>query len=737
LKKFHLSRSRLARWCAESVLDPGLSPPLIRLSCCLLVALTLVSLPASRLLAQVPPPTSSFPTEISKEEEDRAREALSEMSYTDVYQLLLTRGLSEESATELLRGYDPDATFSTRDVNDILRRVRPEDLTTRRDKDERAAEVEAPAVVSQALGTTREPVPFGYDVFKQAPTSFEPDQDLAVGPDYRLGPNDEVRISIWGSVQQEFFGVVDREGNIALPEVGVVPAAGMTLGEFEARLDSEMKRVFSGFKMGVSLRRLRRVQIIVAGEVVRPGAYYLSPVSTAFNALYFAGGPTPMGTLRRVRIIRAGQIVAEVDLYPNLMGGASDNQVRLLSGDTVFILPQGPTATIRGEVNRPAIFELRGGETVADLVRMGSGFTSIVFAARATLDRVSPATGPMSLELDLTGLLQADTTIVAGDPASLPLQDGDNLTLYSIYHVDPRQFVEIQGMVQYPGIYPLFPETRVSDLIFRAGGLLDSAYPLRAELSRLAHLTGESGAAALTDSVSRVTYIDLGQALANPDSAGNVRLAKGDKIYIRKIPGWKSQETVKIAGQVVYPGIYPLLVREERLSHFIERAGGITPQAFLKGASLFREKQGRVIINFERALKKKGDREDIVLVDGDSIHVPSYPPTILVDGEVSQPGALIYQPGMTADYYVERTGGVTEEGDRGNTRIYRVDGIVQKAFKSLARDPKVEPGSRIVVATKPKGKGVNWGNVVRDTVTIVASLVTTVYLITEIDNNNP
>jgi len=683
--------------------------------------------------AQTSPP-GAFPPEADRSTEDRAREAISEMSYTDVYQLLLTRGLSEEAATELLRGYDPDATFSTRDVNDILRRVRPEDLTTRRDKDERAAEVEAPAVVSQALGGVREPAPFGYDVFQNAPESFEPDQDLAVGPDYRLGPGDEIRIALWGSVQQEFFGIVDREGNVALPEVGVVPAAGMSLEDFETRLNSEMKRIFSGFQMGVSLRRLRRIQIIVAGDVVRPGAYYLSPVSTAFNALYFAGGPTPEGTLRRVRIVRDGQILVEVDLYPYLLGGDGAGQVRLLSGDTVFILPQGPTATVRGEINRPAIFELRGGETVADLIRMGAGFTPIVYAERASLDRVSPATGPMSLELDLTGLLQSDSTVVSGDPASLPLQDGDSLTLYSIYHVEPRQFVEIQGMVQYPGIYPLFPETRVADLIFRAGGLLDSAYPLRAELSRLARPIGASGSFGVTDSVSRVTYIDLGVALSSPDLSENVRLAKGDKIYIRKIPGWKSQETVKIAGEVVYPGIYPLLVREERLSHFIERAGGRTRESFLKGASLFRKDQGRVIINFERALKKKGDREDIVLVDGDSIHVPPYPPTILVAGQVSQPGALIFQPGKTADYYVDRTGGVTEDGDRSNTRIIRVDGIVQKAFKTLGKDPKVEPGSQIVVSRKPDGKGVNWGNVVKDTVTIVASLVTTVFLITQINN---
>jgi protein involved in polysaccharide export with SLBB domain len=694
----------------------------------ILFALGLTSAVASRPAAAQSPSPDPYP---STSDPLNKSDTVRQLSYDDVYRLLLSRGLSEEAATELLRDYDPDKTFTMGEVNDILRRVRPEDLSTRRAKEDRPAETEAPAVVPQTLGTSREPVPFGYEVFRNAPSTFEPDQDLAVGNDYRLGPGDELRISLWGSIQQEFFAVVDREGNVTIPEAGVLPAAGMTLQGFEERLGTEFKRVFSGFKLGVSLRRLRRIQVIVAGEVLRPGAYFLSPVSTAFNALYFAGGPTAQGTLRRVRVVRDGRILMEVDLYPYLMGGDTSTQPRLLSGDTVFILPKGDTATIRGEVNRPAIFELLGRETVADLVRMAADFTPRVHPGRATLDRVSPATGPISIELNLTGLLAPDSTLSANDPALLPLQDGDDLTVYSIYHIEPRQFVEIQGMVQYPGIYPLFPETRVSDIVFRAGGLLDSAYPLQAELSRLAW-NGENGSSP-PDSVSRVVYLDLASALSDHQSPNNLRLIKGDKLYIRKIPGWKFQETVKIGGEVTYPGIYPLLVKNERLSHFMKRAGGTTRESFLKGASLFRKEQGRVIINFERALKKPGEREDIVLVDGDSIYVPQYPPTILVEGEVSQPGALIYQPGKSAEYYVDRTGGVTENADKGNSRIIRVDGVVQKAFRRFGRDPRVEPGSRIVVAEKSRGEGINWGTVIKDGATIVASLATTVFLITQID----
>lgn len=684
---------------------------------------------AGRASAQATVPGAYSPA-LEPENREETTPDLTERSYRDVYQMLLDRGLSEEAAQKLLKDYPIDKRFTPAEVDGILRRVRPEDLLTRRKKEEKAPEAEAPQLLPQPAGAEREPVPFGLEVFKRAPETFEPDQDLAVGGDYRLGPGDELRITLWGAVQQEFFPVVDREGNVSLPEVGVMPAAGLSLKAFEEQAATEFRKAFTGFKLSVSLRRLRRIQVVVAGEVVRPGAYFLSPVSTTFNALYFAGGPTPRGTLRRVRIVRDGQILAEVDLYQYLLEGNTAGDVRLLSGDTVFLLPKGPQVTVRGEVRRPAIFEILGRETVADAVRMAGGFTAIAYPARATLDRVSSATGPATVDLDLTGLLSGPA---ADTVPQLTLQDGDNLTVYSIYHLESRQFVEIQGMVQYPGIYPLYPGMRIDDLVFRAGGLLESAFRLKAELSRLAPGESVQTGDGVADSLSRVLYVDLQRALAEPEAPENLPLAKDDKLFIRKIPGWKLQETVKISGEVVFPGIYPLLMKEERLSQLVARAGGPTRESFLKGASLFRKDQGRVIINFEKALKDPGRREDIALVQGDSIHVPPYPPTILVEGEVSRPGALLYQPGKSAGYYVDRTGGITDNANRGATRIVRVDGVVQKAFRRFWWDPSIEPGSRVVVARKTPGRGINWGTTIKDATTVLASLATTVFILTELN----
>lgn len=652
-----------------------------------------------------------------------------ERTYDEVYQLLLDRGLTDDAVFRLLRDYPLDKTFSDSEVALILRRVRPEDLLTRRKKDEQAPEADASTGLPRQRGGPREPTPFGLDIFKNAPATFEPDQGLAVGGDYRLAPGDQMRVTLWGSVQQEFPAEVSREGIVTIPEAGPISAAGMTLDAFEERLTNELKKVYSGFQLAVSMRRLRRIQVVVAGEVTRPGAYFLSPVSSTFNALYFAGGPTTRGTLRRVRVLRDGKVLAEVDLYRYLLEGNAADDVRLLSGDTVFLMSRGPAVTVRGEVVRPAIFEMKGGETLTTAIAMAGGFLPTAYAGLATLDRVSPATGPTTNEIDLSGLLGGGTLPPGRD---IVLQDGDDLTIYPLYHVRPREFVEIQGMVQYPGIYPLYPGIRLADLVFRAGGLLDSAYPTRAEVSRLARADAVGGLTD-SDSVSQVIYVDLARARLDSLGDQNLLLAKDDKVYVRKIPGWKLQETVKLSGEIKFPGIYPLVRREERLTQLIARAGGPTPQAFLKGASLFREKQGRVIISFEKALDEPGNREDIVMVDGDSVNVPAYPPTILVEGEVGRPGALLFEPGKTASYYVEKTGGTTDQADRGATRVFRVDGVVQKAYRSFWWDRSVEPGSRIVVARKPPGRGVNWGGVIRDTTTILASLVTTAFVISQIN----
>ncbi len=554
---------------------------------------------------------------------------------------------------------------------------------------------------------------FGQSIFRGSPEGYQPAEDIAVGPDYVLGAGDELSVVLWGSVQKHWTPVVARDGTVAFPEVGPVSAAGLSLGEFRETLRSRLAGTYSGFNLSVTLKTLRSIQVSVLGDVRRPGTYTLSPLSTSFNALYYAGGPLDTGSLRRVRVFRGDSLIAEVDLYGLLLEGDGSSDVRLGTDYRVFVPPVYGLAAVRGDVRRPARYEVKPGDTVADLVHEAGGLTATSYAPRAVLDRVKGDGGRVSRDVDLAG--QADT---------LEVHDGDALTVYPIYHVDPHRYVYVSGEVQAPGKYELYPGMTVSDLVFRAGNTLESTFLDRAELSRLSPEEG--------DSVAFSVFFNLADALDRPHGPADLLLKPEDRVYVRQKPGWTPQATVDVMGQVRFPGTYTLTRREQKLATLLDRAGGFTPEAFPQAAVLYRPGEGRIIADFERALDRPEGAENVVLADGDSVFVPRYNETIQVTGAVSRPGALAYQPGKTVDYYLRRTGGLQENADEGRIHIVRVDGVVQKARRRLWFDPTVPPGAVIDVEAKPPGKGVDWLGAIRDATTIVSGLATTIFIVTQL-----
>ena len=554
---------------------------------------------------------------------------------------------------------------------------------------------------------------FGQSIFRNAPEGFEPPEDVAVGPDYVLGAGDELSVTLWGSVQKHWLPQVERDGMVSLPEVGLVAAAGLSLGEFRETLRSRLAGVFSGFDLSVTLSSLRSIQVSVLGDVRRPGSYTLSPLANSFNALYYAGGPLDTGSLRDVKVFRGDELLATVDLYDLLVKGESGGDIRLGTDYRVFVPPVSGLVTVRGDVRRPGRYEVKPGETAGDLLRFAGGLTATSYTPRAVVERVRGFAGRVSLDVDLA--TQADT---------LQMQDGDVFTIYPVYHVEPRRFVQVSGEVQSSGMYELYPGMTVTDLVFRAGNLLESAHLPRAELSRLSYSEG--------DTVAVTLFFDLGASLAMPHGPSDLKLLPDDRLYVRRRPGWRPQARVDVQGEVRFPGGYTLTLREERLSQVLTRAGGLTDEAFASASALFRDGEGRIIVDFQRALDRPGGLEDVALADGDSVYVPRYNETIQVVGAVSRPGALVYQPGKTADYYLRRTGGLSENADEGRIHIVKVDGVVEKARRSMWFDPEVPPGAVIEVATKAEGEGVDWMAAVRDATTIVSGLATTIFIVTQI-----
>jgi protein involved in polysaccharide export with SLBB domain len=654
----------------------------------------------------------------------RPSDLVTDAAYTadEVKEILMFNGVEEEVAAEYLGRFDPGRTYSQSDLELMVPLLRPNDyqpsmeLETALDKEIDGDKLEEiPYFPEDLLVETDEVIlkPFGYELFRTGTPPGDIPEDIGVGPDYIVGIGDEILITIWGDVEKRYAKVIDRQGRMVLPDAGVITAAGKSLGQLREELNGLFSQVYQNLRMTVSLGDVRTIQVYVSGDVIVPGSYTLSALSTVLTALYVSGGPTYKGSLRNLTLTRVGSQPQEIDLYAFLLSGDRNTDLPLQSGDVLHIAPLGPTVRMVGNVRRPGIYEISGGETVRDLIQMGGGLTDLAYSKTISIDRYLDAQSNQLYKIDWN------------DPAqNLSLKGGDEITVYSIYQIHPRQYVEIYGEIQKPGIYRLVPGMLVSDLIFRAGGTLDSAFLDNGELARLIEMEGELPAQ------TSLIDLELKEIMTSPTCESDFPLIKGDKVFVRRIPGWEPPPVVIIEGEVKFPGSYGLESVTERISNIVLRAGGPTSDAFLKGAKLFSEESGRVIIDFSRALKDPTCGDNIVLADGDSLYVPRIPETIRVSGAVANPGLLLYQPGRKAGHYLDRTGGLQEKA--GRVRIVRVTGEVISAKKRFWRDPKVTQGDQIIVELREDKKPIDWTKTLAESASIIASLATTVYLITNV-----
>lgn len=492
---------------------------------------------------------------------------------------------------------------------------------------------------------------FGQDLFENPQVG---EVNNAQAPeDYRLGPGDNLIISLWGRVQQEWNLTIDRQGAVFIPKVGEIAAWGLTLGEFESRLDGQLSQVYTGYKKKVTLGKIRTIKVFVYGEVRSPGGYAVSSLSSLFNALYAAGGPTANGSFRAIKLIRQSQ-TTPVDLYDFLLYGDKKCDLPLQSGDVIFVPLAGPQATVRGSVKRPAVYELVGGEKVSDLLTLAGGATAEAYMGRLMLDRIAANDAREVVDLDFT----------APDKPDSALADGDDLSVFSMYHLR-QNVVWVDGQVKHPGTFERTEGMRAADLIDKGQLLPKNVYRDRADLYRR-HDDGRVEIMAINlDSVlagnlrhnvalenmdslrvygteeverKRYVYIDglvqrpgkyplydkmtvadliflagnltesaymLSAELARIDTLGatavltvpldrrpqglEMPLTENDQLFVRKIPGYQLHRNVLIEGEVTFPGAYSLTGKDETLYDLITRAGGFTPKAYPNGV-VFRRK---------------------------------------------------------------------------------------------------------------------------------------------------
>jgi protein involved in polysaccharide export with SLBB domain len=669
--------------------------------------------------------------------------------------------------------------------------------------------------------------PFGYDLFTLEPATFEPLSFGPVSPDYLIGPGDEIIVSVWGAQELNTRAAVNRDGFVILPDVGQVVANGLTLGQFKSSLEKRLARIYSGISQDgrgrtsveVSLGKLRSIQVFVLGDVKQPGGYTLSATSTIMNGLYFAGGPTPRGSLRNVRVTRANQVVHQADLYDYLTRGERSQDFKLESGDVVFVPPLTRRVTLEGEVRRPAIYEMRDGERLSDLLEIAGGLTSTAQRARIQVERIIPfeARDPLAkedrkvIDVDLragggetqildgdivrvfrlrdilknfvkltgtavyrggmyehrTGLTVADLVDQAGgllgeaytgwahlvrthddktrellsfdlaaalqrDPvANVTLQPRDEVQVFSVWDIRDPAKVTIEGLVRKPGVYDFLDGMTVTDLIVKAAGLRESAYRVRAEVSRIDPRMASEGKTA------ELIYVAMAESLRTDSDASRFRLQKNDIVFIREVPNWSLQENVVVTGEVKFPGQYSLTSKTERLSSVINRAGGLDETAYLQAATFVRRKDstGRMAIDFEEALRQKSKRPskyDLVLAAGDSIHIPREPKTVKVAGEVGFPSSVLWEDGRNLDYYLDQAGGLMSTADKEKISVLMASGRVERP--SFFHKPEPDAGATIRVPVKPQEKERETLKNFAQIITILSGAATTIFLISRTGN---
>ena len=312
--------------------------------------------------------------------------------------------------------------------------------------------------------TTGQRLPiFGASLFSQVPSTFAPIGDAPVTPDYVIGPGDQLRVQVWGQVNQQGSYFVDRTGSISIPQVGTIHVAGLRFSDITSFLRSQLGRVYRNFDLNVNLGQLRSIQVFVVGQARRPGSYTIGSLSTLLNALFASGGPKSEGSLRDIQVRRGAEIITHFDLYDLLLRGDKTKDVALQSGDVIFIPTVGPQVALVGSVSNPGIYELRGETKIEQLLELGGGRTSVAAGSSVRLERIFEHTVRSILNVDL-----------ATSP-DVPLQNGDVVTVTPI--VDRfKDAVTLRGNVANPGRYMWHPGMRVSDLIPNRDALVTRNY---------------------------------------------------------------------------------------------------------------------------------------------------------------------------------------------------------------------------------------------------------------------
>lgn len=766
---------------------------------------------------------------------------LSEMQVRQLMQRAESVGYNDEQLAQMAaaQGMKPEETAKLRLRVEKIRKSgttenRPngqtvnDDLSSRTyngadstDNRTRNAAAQAKTELRDAFGNLI-PKIFGAELFKNNDIRFEPNLRMATPKNYIIGPDDQLLIDVTGDNEANYKLVVSPDGAIRLQYVGLISVSGLSIEQATAKIKAAMSGTYPALRSGktnvtINLGNIRSIKITLLGEVVKPGSYTLSSLSTVFNALNASGGPNENGSFRKIQVIRNNKIVSTIDVYNFLLKGIQTGNIRLQDQDVINIPVYQTRVEMSGEVKRPALYEILNTESLEDVINFAGGFSNKAYTAKIKVlqntnkerritdvsandfSKYYPLNGdkyvvetildrfanrveisgavfrPGQYELDnglsLKQLIQkADglkedaflnrgyisrlntdnslalisfdvDKVLKGTDTDIPLRREDKIIISSIFDLREEYKVDIKGEVRKPGVFDYAQGMTLESLIQMAGGFKEGATPNRIEIARRIK---NSDANSISAKTAEILNVSISGDLKLQDST--FVLQPFDIVSIRSSEGYQTQQQVKIEGEVLYPGIYTITRKDERISDLIKRAGGLTVLSFAEGASLKRpgpnkkegqiDKNGKMVngmfsgssnknaidkqeeeiqkmanlkrlqgtgvqdtaqliqevkilgsdlvgIDLQKIIKKPGSKFDLLVEDGDVISVPKQLQTVKVTGEVLRPTNIVYSPNKSMKQYINGAGGFTYNANKKSAYIQYANGSVDAGSKFL------------------------------------------------------
>lgn len=649
---------------------------------------------------------------------------------------------------------------------------------------------------------------FGSNIFSNRLLTFEPSMNIPTPKNYILGPGDELVIDIWGASENTYQLNINPEGSVNISSIGPVFVNGLTIEEARERLIAKLATIYSGLRgdnpntfAQISLGNVRSIKVSIVGEVRVPGTYTLSSLSTAFNALYAAGGPSKEGTYRSIQVLRNGNVHTEVDLYNFLVSGDLSDNITLQDQDIIKIDPYKNRIQMQGETKNIGLFETLDGETFEDLLTFAGGFKPDAYKNRINVVR---STDREKKVLDISYPDQANTVLQSGDsitvekildryenrielegavfrpgvyeleqnptilslinnaeglmgdayleraviyrtqpdytieaiPVNLndlmadsaahdvELTKDDRIRVSSIFDLQELRTVNISGSVLDPGSYRFVENSSLKDLIFQANGFRDEAAQYNIEIARR---IADDQSGTIRNEIAEIITVEIENGLQYNSELEEIEIKPFDQVFVRKSPSYEVQQTVRIRGEVLYPGEYAISTRDFKLSDLIEKSGGLTEFAFAEGASLTRqleddireeeltviedslmnenrrpESLNQVGIQLQEAMENPNSDFNLRLEADDVIEVPKRLQTVQIRGEVLYPINAKFDDSRSFRSYIGAAGGFTDRANTNRAYIVYANGEVDRTKKFLffRSYPKVRPGAVLIIPPK-------------------------------------